>query len=292
MISFEEIKMKLDVVPVRPLATAIIIAALYTGSRVNNTIQFGVRAFISIIFLLIFSAYGSLIAIIFSIIGKRGLINFVTARTYGYFASTAVGISFKVQGEEYLNTRPAIFICNHQAAVDLLVLGRIFPKHCVVVGKASLRFIPLLGMFMSLGHAVFLDRKNHGSAVQALTNAAEEIKKQNTSVFIFPEGTRARLQEADLLLFKKGAFHMAVQAKIPIVPIVVANYSDNYNSKRKIFRGGEINVKVLQPIDVSNISIDQIDTLTNSTRELMLKTLKEISPLHSTQNNNPKSLIE
>lgn len=147
MISFEEIKMKLDVVPVRPLATAIIIAALYTGSRVNNTIQFGVRAFISIIFLLIFSAYGSLIAIIFSIIGKRGLINFVTARTYGYFASTAVGISFKVQGEEYLNTRPAIFICNHQAAVDLLVLGRIFPKHCVVVGKASLRFIPLLGMF-------------------------------------------------------------------------------------------------------------------------------------------------
>lgn len=96
---------------------------------------------------------------------------------------------------------------------------------------------------MSLGHAVFLDRKNHGSAVQALTNAAEEIKKQNTSVFIFPEGTRARLQEADLLLFKKGAFHMAVQAKIPIVPIVVANYSDNYNSKRKIFRGGEINIK-------------------------------------------------
>src|ERR1043165_5507302 len=96
---------------------------------------------------------------------------------------------------------------------------------------------------VSLGQAVFLDRKNHGSAVQALTKAAQDIKEQKTSVFIFPEGTRARLQEADLLPFKKGAFHMAVQAGIPIVPIVVANYSEIYDSRRKIFRGGEINIK-------------------------------------------------
>src|SRR4051794_37559255 len=117
MISFEEIKMKLEeipIMPIIPLAMAIIIGALYTGSRINK-IQFGVRAFISLIFLLVFSAYGSLIAIIFSIIGKRGLINYVTARSYGFFASPAVGISFKVEGEEYLNTRPAIFVCNHQA---------------------------------------------------------------------------------------------------------------------------------------------------------------------------------
>jgi lysophosphatidate acyltransferase len=147
MFSFEEIRAEFEVIPTKPLIIAIIIGALYTGSRISNKIQFGVRAFISLIFLLVFSAYGSLVAIIFSIIGKRGLINYITARSYGFFASPAVGISFKVQGEEYLNTRPAILICNHQAAVDVLVLGRIFPKHCVVVGKASLRFVPLLGMF-------------------------------------------------------------------------------------------------------------------------------------------------
>lgn len=63
------------------------------------------------------------------------------------------------------------------------------------------------------------------------------------SVFMFPEGTRARLEKADLLPFKKGAFHMAVQAGIPIVPIVVANYSDIYNSKQRIFRGGQLRIK-------------------------------------------------
>ncbi|CAG8647183.1 7470_t:CDS:2 [Funneliformis caledonium] len=265
-----------EVMPIQPLYITMIIGAIYTGSRINKKIQFGVRGIISLIFLLIFSAYGSFIAVLFSLIGKRGLINYVTARSYGFFAIPAVGISFKVHGEENLNVQPAVYICNHQAAIDVLVLARIFPKHCVVVGKASLRFVPLLGMF-----TVFLDRKNHGSAVQALTKAADDIREQKISVFIFPEGTRARLQEADLLPFKKGAFHMAVQAKIPVVPIVVANYSDNYDSKRKIFLGGEINIKVLPPIEVSHIDVEnkeQIDELTNSTRELMLKTLKEISP--------------
>src|SRR6266542_552110 len=113
--TFEEIKAIFEVMPIQPLIITIIIGAIYTGSRINEKIQFGVRAFISLIFLLIFSAYGSLIAVIFSIIGKRGLINYVTARSYGFFAIPAVGISFKVQGEEHLKVRPAIFICNHQA---------------------------------------------------------------------------------------------------------------------------------------------------------------------------------
>lgn len=118
------------------------------GSRYSAKLQFFVNAFISLIFLLLFSVYGSIISIVFTFIGKQGLINWATARGYGYVAGSAVGISYKVEGEEYLNTgRPAIYICNHQSAVDLFVLGRIFPKNCVVVGKSSLKFVPLLGMF-------------------------------------------------------------------------------------------------------------------------------------------------
>jgi len=68
------------------------------------------------------------------------------------------------------------------------------------------------------------------------------------SVFIFPEGTRGHLQEADLLPFKKGAFHLAVQAEIPIVPVVVSNYSHVYDSRRQIFAGGEITIKSMLEI--------------------------------------------
>ncbi|CAJ0919744.1 254_t:CDS:2 [Entrophospora sp. SA101] len=176
----------------------------------------------------------------------------------------AVGITVKVEGEEYLDVKPAIFICNHQATADLLVLGKVFPKNCTVIGKSSLKYVPFLNLYMKLGQGIFLDRKNHQNA---------------TSVFIFPEGTRARLQEADLLPFKKGAFHMAVRAKIPIVPIVVGNYSHLYDSKRRLFKSGEFRVRVLPPIDTSNMNEDdrdEINNLTNLTREEMLRTLKDI----------------
>ncbi|RHZ81105.1 hypothetical protein Glove_123g78 [Diversispora epigaea] len=247
--------------------------------------RFWIKILISLIFVLLFSVYGSVISIIFTFIGKRGLINWVTARGYAYVAGSAVGISFKVEGEEYLNTgRPAIYICNHQSAVDLFVLGRIFPKNCVIVGKSSLKFVPLLGIFMILGRAVFLDRTNHNGAIHALSKAAQDIKERKTSVFIFPEGTRARLKEADLLPFKKGAFHMAAQAEIPIIPIVVANYSEIYNSKQRIFRGGQLRIKALPPIETTDINADdknQIDALTLRTRDIMLDTLKEITLSHS-----------
>ncbi|CAJ0830186.1 17202_t:CDS:2, partial [Entrophospora sp. SA101] len=228
------------------------------------TIEFVVKAIISSILVLIFSVYGSFISIFFSIIGKRGLINWAVGRSFLFFASRAVGITVKVEGEEYLDVKPAIFICNHQATADLLVLGKVFPKNCTVIGKSSLKYVPFLNLYMKLGQGIFLDRKNHQNA---------------TSVFIFPEGTRARLQEADLLPFKKGAFHMAVRAKIPIVPIVVGNYSHLYDSKRRLFKSGEFRVRVLPPIDTSNMNEDdrdEINNLTNLTREEMLRTLKDI----------------
>nr|CAG8440467.1 11061_t:CDS:2 [Entrophospora candida] len=246
------------------LDIALIIGAIITGIKISPTIEFVVKAIISSILVLIFSVYGSFISIFFSIIGKRGLINWAVGRSFLFFASRAVGITVKVEGEEYLDVQPAIFICNHQASADLLVLGKVFPKNCTVIGKSSLKYVPFLNLYMKLGQGIFLDRKNHQNA---------------TSVFIFPEGTRARLQEADLLPFKKGAFHMAVRAKIPIVPIVVGNYSHLYDSKRRLFKSGEFRVRVLPPIDTSNMNEDdrdEINNLTNLTREEMLKTLKEI----------------
>ncbi len=63
---------------------------------------------------------------------------------------------------------------------------------------------------MSLDQAVFLNCKNHGNAIQALTKATKDIKEQKTSIFIFLKGTRVRLQKVDLLSFKKEAFHMTI----------------------------------------------------------------------------------
>lgn len=96
---------------------------------------------------------------------------------------------------------------------------------------------------VTLSKSVFIDRGNSKTARAAFDGAANYMRNQKQNVFIFPEGTRSYAEGPELLPFKKGAFHLAVQAQVPIVPIAVANYSNVLNIKKKVFNSGTIPVK-------------------------------------------------
>jgi len=135
-----------------------------------------------------------------------------------------MGIEFKVEDEEYMSTPSAIYVGNHQSMLDILYLGRIFPKKCSIMAKKELKWAPLLGQYMSLSGAVFVDRSNNKDALKALAAAGEDMKSKGVSLWVFPEGTRSSSEAPNLLAFKKGAFHLAVQAGVPIIPVVCENY--------------------------------------------------------------------
>lgn len=101
---------------------------------------------------------------------------------------------------------------------------------------------------MALSGTVFIDRSNRNSAVAAFAGAAEEMKRERQSVFIFPEGTRSYASGPEMGMFKKGAFHLAVQAGVPVVPVVCANYWGVLSVEEKRFRAGRIPVKGLLPL--------------------------------------------
>ncbi|KAI9815474.1 MAG: 1-acylglycerol-3-phosphate O-acyltransferase [Pycnora praestabilis] len=111
----------------------------------------------------------------------------------------------------------------------------------------------------------------------AFDGAAAEMQRNKQSVFIFPEGTRSYYSQPDLLPFKKGAFHLAVQAKVPIVPIVVANYSNVLHVPSRSFQAGDIPVKVLPPIPTAHLTSADVEDLTRDTRELMLEELAKLT---------------
>lgn len=180
-------------------------------------------------------------------IGYGGLAQWATARSFKYVMKYTTGVTFKIEDpNDYLNrTRPAVFIGNHQSELDVLMLGVIFPKYCSVTAKKSLKKVPFLGWFMSLSGSIFIDRANAADARHAMAGAAEEITGKRQSVYMFPEGTRSYAKEPMMLPFKKGAFHLAVQAGVPIVPVVVANYSDVLYVPGWSFNSGEIAVKGL-----------------------------------------------
>jgi lysophosphatidate acyltransferase len=134
-------------------------------------------------------------------------------------------------------------------------------------------------------NTVFINRKHHSSALQAFDAAAKYMQKDKQSVFIFPEGTRSYYTHPDLLPFKKGAFHLAVQAQVPIVPIVCANYSPILSFKKIYFHSGRIPVRVLKPIDTRGLGSGDVEDLMKFVREDMLKALRE---MHA----NPTDVVE
>jgi len=220
--------------------------------------------------------------------GQGVNVNYVTARSFYYLASKAVDITVEVEGEEYLDSRPAVLVGNHQSMVDILVLGRIFPKRASIMAKKELQWAPLLGQFMSLSGAVFVDRGNNAQAVQSLTAAGEAMKNRNISLWLFPEGTRSMRPYNDMLPFKKGAFHTAVNAGVPIVPVIVENYWRLY--RKGVFESGTIKVKVLPPIATEGLTASDVGALSARIRESMVETLHEISvPTPSPSDKSPQS---
>ncbi|KAK4153728.1 hypothetical protein C8A00DRAFT_43366 [Chaetomidium leptoderma] len=247
----------------------------YMLSAVIPKSAFVARSLASYLALIISSLYGVTASVILRLVGLNQLSQWAVARSFKYIMGLSTGVTFEVEDPKghLQHVRPAVFIGNHQTELDVLMLGCMFPKYCSVTAKASLKKVPILGWFMTLSGSVFLDRANSKDARDAMRGAADEMRSKRQSVYMFPEGTRSYAKEPMLLPFKKGAFHLAVQAQVPIVPVVAANYSHVLWVKGFVFNSGRIPCKVLDPIPTTGLTAADVDELTRSTRELMLKEL-------------------
>ncbi|CAE6477206.1 unnamed protein product [Rhizoctonia solani] len=223
----------------------------------------------------VLSMWGVLCSVGMTLMGKRFDINYVVARSFYYVCGPLLGIEIVVEGEEYISTPSAVYIGNHQSMLDILYLGRIFPKRASIMAKKELKWAPFLGQFMALSGAVFVDRKSSKDALHALAQAGEEMKSKGVSLWVFPEGTRASSEVPNLLPFKKGAFHLAVQAGVPIVPIICENYWRLY--RKGTLDEGTLKIKVLPPISTQGLTAADVTELADRTRETMLATLRDIS---------------
>ncbi|KGU27121.1 1-acylglycerol-3-phosphate O-acyltransferase [Candida albicans P34048] len=221
--------------------------------------------------------YGVLASIILRIVNKAEYAQYAVAKACYYVVSLFLGLKINIKNEKYLQNLPAIVVANHQSALDIYVLGKIFQPGYTVTSKKSLKYVPFLGWFMVLSGTFFLDRSKSASAKKVLDGALTGLKNQGKALFIFPEGTRSATEALTMLPFKKGAFHLARQAGIPIIPVVVSNTSTIFNSKRKIFNTGEINIEVLPPVSTSDWEThEDVTNACNNIRDDMIKTLKKL----------------
>lgn len=161
------------------------------------------------------------------------------------------GIQVRVTDELGLDPeRPYVFVSNHQNLVDILVLAAALPYPFGFVAKAELERVPFLGFAVRNSASVYIDRSEPRRAVESLKEAGERIRGGN-SVLIFAEGARSYAPR--LLPFKRGAFAVAVEAGVPLVPVTIVDAYHVMDERRRTCRPGTVHVIVGEPIAMEGL---------------------------------------
>ena len=180
------------------------------------------------------------------------------------------GVRVKISGLDKLGAGPYIFVPNHQSHFDIAALLGYLPGNNRFAAKKEMFDEPILGAVLRTMGMIPIDRDNPLEAIQIL----DQLKLDNYSVIIFPEGTRSR--DGNLLPFKKGPFVAAIHLKVPLVPIVCKG------TQAVMPRGGylsilpgNVEIVVLDPIATADLTYDDRESLRQNVRQQIETELKD-----------------
>jgi putative phosphoserine phosphatase/1-acylglycerol-3-phosphate O-acyltransferase len=203
---------------------------------------------------------------------RRGGVDLATS-LFGRLGGQLGNIRIKVIGEEHTTHRPAMFFINHQSTlIDMLVTTRVVQRGFTVVAKAEVKQVPVIGQLFALADVAFVDRANTSKAVSALQPAVDRLRK-GLSIAMSPEGTRSFSPKIGA--FKKGGFHVARDAGVPIVPIVIRNAGEIMWRNARVAQEGTIEVVVHEALPTANWTKADLDEWVPRMRQLYVDTLDD-----------------
>ena len=165
------------------------------------------------------------------------------------------GMRVMVRGREHL--RPGetyIFVSNHRSYLDTATLFCHTGRRIGLFAKKELLKVPILGYGMGYVNILAIDRSNRERALQTVGEATRRLRA-GVSFGVFAEGTRAR--PGELLPFKKGAFYMAVETKVPIIPVAIKHTDVLMGKGTGFARPGTIEMVLLPPVGVEDLPADR-----------------------------------
>lgn len=186
------------------------------------------------------------------------------------------GTRVKVRGLELLDPKQTyVFVSNHRSYLDtaavFVYLGRDIRRRIGLLAKKELLKVPVLGVGMGFVNVMAIDRTNRESAIRTTEAAAQRIKS-GVSFAVFVEGTRAK--PGELLPFKKGAFYMARQAGVPVVPVAIKNSDVLMGKGTGETRSGTLEMVLLPPVETADRTTDEaINELISEVRQSIAKQL-------------------
>jgi 1-acyl-sn-glycerol-3-phosphate acyltransferase len=183
------------------------------------------------------------------------------------------GWRLHISGETVSDPRhPYVVVSNHQSLADIPLISNL-PWEMKWMGKKELFKLPIIGWMMSLSGDISVDRKNARSGAQAIIRAQRYLE-QKCSVMIFPEGTRTL--DGRVRQYTDGAFHLAIRAKVPILPLVIEGSHDCIPKHSWQFgKPSDIFLKILPPIETASLTIADVQILRDRVRAATMKQIAE-----------------
>jgi 1-acyl-sn-glycerol-3-phosphate acyltransferase len=230
-----------------------------------------VRACLSTLFVVLATFIGSWIALLLRLFDSSGdkVVDLaqVWARTLLGFAGVKVTIEFRAPLEK---DGAYVFMSNHVSTVDIWSLLAALPFRVRMIAKKQLGGIPLFGWAMRAGRFIFIDRANAVAARRTIDEAKRRIQAGH-KVLLYPEGTRSR--DGKLGPFKKGGFHLAIDAGVPIVPVAVTGARECMPRGSLLLRPGNVHITVLEPIPTKGLTEDNRQELVDKVRNAIARGL-------------------
>lgn len=191
-------------------------------------------------------------------------------RAFRQLAVTAVKLNplwhFETDGQPPADPRhPYVAVSNHESYADIFLISH-FPWEMKWLSKDTIFKIPIMGWMMRMAKDIPIKRGKRESVVSALQGCRDRLGRR-VSVMIFPEGTRSRTEE--MLPFKDGAFKLAIEAGVPILPIAVAGTRYCMAKGSFAFRRARAKARVLPPIPTTGLTSADIAALRDRTRDVI-----------------------
>ena len=188
------------------------------------------------------------------------------------FGLFITGSSVNVSGRENMDPQQSyVIVANHLSLYDIWVLYGYLDVDFRWVAKQELRQVPIVGTAcVALGH-VFIDRSNTERAKASLAHAKTQLVR-GTSILFFPEGTRSR--DGDLRPFKRGAFHMAVEMQLPVLPVVIIGTREILPPDGLWQTPGQADILIQPPLPVRGSGDPEVERLMSDSRQAISNTLE------------------
>ncbi len=212
--------------------------------------------------------------IVLSLFGVRGDIYSRITRIWGAGLLWGSASRVRVHGIDNVDwSQPHVLVANHVASFEILAIAASLPADYRFVAKKELERIPFFGRAWKTAGHISIDRQNRQKAMESLRLAADLIRRDGGTVIIFPEGTRS--PDGELQPFKKGAFQLAVEAGVPIIPTIVEGSVEILGKGSSRIRPGVMDLHFGEPIPVDGFPAGRVDELIDVVHGRMRELLDE-----------------